>query len=375
METRINAGLVPTVWLSKFVREAYRKSAFEKYFGKSEDAIIQVIEDLSKASNGDSIVIPLVTRLDNTTVRGDQVLSGNESALGTATDRVTVDFIRHGVKVTKNQRFKSAIDLFNAAKAELRNKTSRALRNDVIREARAIIVAGPTDAQGRSFDTSVPYEVATTAQRNDWLVANDDRIKVGANSTANKASKNLATALGTLTVAADKLTAQMLRDARDMALLTDTDDAAGPAINPVSFDEEGNQEGFIFWATLKQYNDIKSDPEIVANYRSNAAPDYSKNPLFYGGDILVDDILVRKVQYMPSLGAVGNSGAQVEMGVLVGRQAIVSAVAQWPLDVKEDIDYMFRNGVGIEECRGMKKLSFKGKQFSVVTVFSATTTS
>lgn len=374
METRINPALVPTTWLKDFVVEAYRKSAYDKYMGAGMDNIIVTLEELSKATNGDTVIIPLVTRLDNSTVRGEQALSGNESALGTANDRVTVDFIRHGVKITKNTRYKSAIDLFKAARPELRNKTSRALRTDISTAFRSIIVQGVADAQGRSFDTAVPYETANPAQRDAFLVANDDRIKMGNNSKANKVSGSLSTALSTLTVANDKLTAQMLRDARDMALATDFDDAVGPAISPVSFDEDGNSEGFVFFATLKQYNDLRSDPEVVANYRSNPAPDYSKNPLFYAGDIMIDDILVRKMQYLPSLGAVGNAGAQIEMGFLTGQSAVVNAVAQWPTDIKEDIDYMFRNGVGIEECRGIKKLSFKGKQFGVVTVFSATTT-
>lgn len=374
METRINPALVPTTWLKDFVVEAYRKSAYDKYMGAGMDNIIVTLEELSKANNGDTVIIPLVTRLDNTTVRGEQALSGNESALGSANDRVTVDFIRHGVKITKNTRYKSAIDLFKAARPELRNKTSRALRTDISTAFRSIIVQGVADAQGRSFDTAVPYETAQTAQRDAFLVANDDRIKMGNNSKANKASGSLSTALATLTVANDKLTAQMLRDARDMALATDFDDAVGPAISPVSFDEDGNSEGFVYFAPLKQYNDLRSDPEVVANYRSNPAPDYSKNPLFYAGDIMIDDILVRKMQYLPSLGSVGNAGAQIEMGFLTGQSAVVNAVAQWPTDIKEDIDYMFRNGVGIEECRGVKKLSFKGKQFGVVTVFSATTT-
>lgn len=374
METKINAGLVPTTWLKDFIVESYRKSAYDKYMGKDMSSIIVMMEDLTKANNGDTIIVPLVTRLDNTTVRGDQVLSGNESALGTANDRVTVDFIRHGVKITKNTRYKTAIDLFKAARDELRKKTSRGLRTDISRELRAFIVPGVADSAGRSFDTSVAYESATDSQKNAFLVTNDDRIKVGSASKANKASGVWATALGTLTVANDKLTAQMLRDARDMALATDFDDAVGPAIQPVSFDEEGNSEGFVFFASLKQYNDLRADPEVVANYRANPAPDYSKNPLWYGGDIMIDDIIVRKMQYLPSLGAVGNSGAQVEMGFLVGQSAIVNAVAQYPTDIKEDIDYMFRNGVGIEECRGVKKLSFKGKQFGVVSVLSATTT-
>jgi hypothetical protein len=374
METKINPGAVPQKWLNDFITESFRKSAYDKYMGQSMDSIIYVVEDLSKARSGDTIVVPLVSRLDNSTVRGDQVLSGNESALGSSTDRITVDFIRHAVKATKNQEFKSAFDLFKAARPELRNKTSRALRTEISTALRSIIVAGTVDDKGRSFDTAISYEGATATQKNLFLQANTDRIKMGNASTLNKVSGNWDTSVGNLTVANDKMTSQMLRDARDMALATDFDDAVGPAIQPVSFDEDGNQEGFVFFATLKQYNDLRSDPEVSANYRANPAPDYSKNPLFYGGDFMVDDIVVRKMQYLPSLGAVGNTGAQVEMGFLVGQTAIINAVAQWPEDVKEEVDYKFRNGVGIEECRGIKKTSFRGKQFGVVTVLSATST-
>jgi hypothetical protein len=374
METKINAGLVPTKWLTDFATEAYRKSAYDRYMGGDVDSMIVTIEDLTKGNGGDTVVVPLISRLDATVVRGDQVLSGNESVLGSASDRITVDYVRHGVKITKNTMYKTPMDLLKAARRELNNKTSRNLRTEFSTAFRSIIVPGVADDKGRSFDTAVSYEAATDAQKNAFLVTNTDRIKVGNASAANKASGVWATALGTLTVANDKITAQMVRDARDMAIATDLDDAAGPAIQPLSFDEDGNSEGYVFLATLKQYNDLRADPEVVANYRANPAPEYSKNILYYGGDFMIDDILIRKMQYLPSLGAVGNAGAQVEMGFIAGKAAIANVVAQWPTNIKEDIDYQFRHGVGIEEIRGSKKLSFRGKQFGVVTVFSATAT-
>ena len=372
METRINAGLVPTTWLKTFVVEAYRASAYDRYMGSDMDSIIVTMEDLSKANNGDTIIIPLVNKLDNTVVRGEQVLSGNESAMGTNNDRVTVDFIRHGVKITKNTRYKSAIDLFKAARGLLKNKTSVAMRTDITTALRSVIVPGVADSQGRTFDTALPFETATDAQKDSFLQINSDRVKIGNNTASNTSTGVWATSLATLSVANDKLTAAMLRDARDMALLTDTDDAAGPAIQPVSFDKENNQEGFVFIASMKQYNDLRNDPEVLANFRAMPAPDYKDNILYYGGDFMIDDILVRKMIYLPTLGNVGNAGAKLEMGFLLGKAAVINAIAQWPTDVKEDLDYMFRNGVGIEECRGMKKTSFRGKQFGVVTVVSAT---
>jgi hypothetical protein len=47
---------------------------------------------------------------------------------------------------------------------------------------------------------------------------------------------------------------------------------------------------------------------------------------------------------------------------------------QQPKPVTDYIkDYGFRPGVGIEELRGQKKLSYTGVQYGVVSVFTAST--
>lgn len=371
METKLHPGMITQKWLGKFINEYVSGSGYKRYMGASDTSIIRVLEQLK--DGGETINIPLSTQIKGRGVRGDEVLSGNEAALGFNNDRVSVFVIRNAVKITDNQTFKTILDLFTAARTRLKEWFARKLRADIGDALRSVIVRGEVDEAGFGNDTAVRYELASDAQKNAFLTNNNDRVQVGS-TEANKVAGNWASSLGNLTVAKDKLTFAVLRAARDKALRTENEEADGLAINPVMASEDDGTENYVFFASLSQYNDLKSDPEFLANQRSNAAPSYERNPLWMGGDLMVDNIIVRRIQQLPTLGAVGSGGAQVEMGFLCGQSAVVVAYGKTLTPITEDVDYNFRHGVGMMEIRGQKKVSFAGKQYGVVTVLSATDT-
>lgn len=369
METKIHSGMITQKWLNKFINEYVSGSGYKRYMGASDTSIIRVLDQLK--DGGDTINIPLSTQIKGRGVRGDEVLSGNEAAMGFNNDRVTVFVIRQAVSITENQTFKTILDLFGAARGRLKEWFARKMRTDINTALRSVIVKGVPDQAGFGNDSFVAYEDASAAQLNAFLVNNTDRVQAGL-SNANTASGNWATTLGTLTVANDKLTFAILRAARDKALRTESENVDGLAIAPVMSSEEDGTENYVFFASISQYNDLKTDSEFLANNRSNAAPGYDNNPLWMGGDLVVDNIIVRRISSLPTLGNVGSAGAQVEMGFLCGQSAVVVAYGKQLTPISQDIDYAFRKGVGMMEIRGQKKVSFNGQQYGVVTVLSAT---
>ena len=125
------ANLTPKRWDSKFFNEYVQANRFAKYFGTSENAMIQVKEDLTKAK-GDAIHYALVNRLTGTRNDGSAKLEGAEEVLNSLAHRLTVGVIRHAVSVTEWDEQKSAIDLRNAAKSALKVWSMEQMRDDII---------------------------------------------------------------------------------------------------------------------------------------------------------------------------------------------------------------------------------------------------
>src|SRR5207244_6306444 len=125
-------------------------------------------------------------------------VTGNEVDLGLANTAVRVDWIRQGVKIPKSTSFRTAIDIWDASKPQLRTWSSETLRDDTLLAFNSVIVPGTLDAQGLpGTDTQVNYPLATAGQRNTYLLNNQDRIIFG-NARANSVSGNWATSLGTV---------------------------------------------------------------------------------------------------------------------------------------------------------------------------------
>ena len=361
------------IWTTKYLREYVRESGFMPYMGVAEDNIIRVRNEL-KTEGGAYINVPLITRLKGRGVRGAEVLKGNEDDLGNFNDQVRIDWIRNGVKVPKSTSYKTDIDLFDAAKPALRTWDAELLRDDIIDALASIIVPGSTDANGiAGTDSSVLYANASAAQRNTFLTNNSDRILFG-NSKSNASSGVWATALGNVDSTNDKLTASTALLAKRMARTAGQ--AAGSInIRPFKSDMTAGREWYVMFVNSLSFRDLASDTTIInANTQARAREGdaIERNPLFQDGDLLYGGIIFREIPEIPVLTGVGAAGIDVGMNFLCGQSAVTVAYGQDPVfrtDLKED--YEFRPGVAIEELRGIKKTSYAGRQYGVVTLLNA----
>ena len=347
-------------WVTNFLREYVRESGFMPYMGTAEDNIIRIRNEL-KSEGGAYINVPLITRLKGRGVRGAEVLKGNEDDLGNFNDQVRIDWIRNGVKVPKSTSYKTDIDLFGAAKPQLRTWDAELLRDDII------------DALAAGTDSSVLYANASAAQRNAFLVNNSDRILFG-KSKSNASSGVWATALGNVDATDDKLTASTAMLAKRMAR-TAGQGAGGINIRPFKSDMTAGREWFVMFVNSLSFRDLAADSTIIqANTQARAREGdaIERNPLFQDGDLLYNGIIFREIPEIPVLTGVGAAGIDVGMNFLCGQSAVTVAYGQDPVfrvDMKED--YEFRPGVAIEELRGIKKTSYAGKQYGVVTLLNA----
>lgn len=360
------------VWTNKFLLEYVRESSLLPYMGTSPSSIIRIRNELSEG--GKYLNIPLITRLKGRGVRGAEVLKGNEDDLGNFNDQVQIDWIRNAVKVPKSTSYKTDIDLFEAAKPQLRTWDAELLRDDTLDAFASIIIPGAADTNGiAGTDSAVLYAAATAAQRNTFLVNNTDRILFG-NSKSNASSGVWATAAATVDNTNDKLSASTIALAKRMAKVAGT--TSGTIhIRPFKSDMTAGREYYVLFANSLAFRDISQDATIIAanaNARAREGDGMEKNPLFQDGDLLYQGVIIREMPEIPVLTGIGAGGIDIGLNFLCGQSAVAVAYGQDPtfrIDLKED--YEFRPGVAIEELRGLKKVSYAGMQYGVLTMVNA----
>lgn len=361
------------VWLKSFASEYVRESGLKPYMGASESAIIRVIAEL-KGQGAAFVNFPLITRLKGQGVRGSQVLKGNEDDLGNFNDQVFANWIRNAVKIPKSTSYRTEIDLMDAARSQLRSWDSEILRDDVLDAMASMVIAGVADAQGiAGTDSAINYPLASAAQRNTHLTNNADRILFG-NSISNGSSNVFATALANVDSVNDKLTASVVLLAKRIAR------RAGQATNsinirPFKSDMTAGREWFVLFTPSLPFRDLAADTTIInanTQARSREGAGMESNPLFQDGDLIYNGVIIREIPEMPVLVGVGAGAIDVGASFLCGQGAVNVAYVQDPdVGMDKTEDYNFRPAVYIEECRGIKKCSFRGRQYGMVTLYNS----
>jgi N4-gp56 family major capsid protein len=348
-----------TQWEDSFFSEYVRANRFKRYMGTDENAIIQIKENLTK-KQGDAIVINLVGALDATTPNdGSTALVGNEKALPNDGHKITVGVVRDAVTVNNLEEQASPIDIRNAAKVALKDLAMRYLRNSLITALHTI--------------NGVVYGSATEAQKDAWLVDNDDRVLFGA-AKANNAGNDHSACLANIDNTVDKLTGYVISLVKRMAQTAVT--ANGDGIRPYTYGEDS--ETFVMFVPSLAFRDLRE--WMVANGKWDTALERSKeNPLYSGpNSIEWDGVIVREMPEMPVLANVGAGGTvDVAPCFLCGAQALGVAWAQrTKTTTKKEDDYGFSQGVGFQEIRGIQKIQWgqggsDAVDWSVLTLYVA----
>jgi N4-gp56 family major capsid protein len=336
--TPARPGLTPLIWDSDFFSEYVRKNQFAKYMGTSTGSLIQVREDLTRKA-GDTVVFPAMRRLVGAGVTGNTILEGNEELLNLRSMNLVVSPFRHAVAVSDWDEQKSVVDLREAAREALITWELEKLRTDIITSLGAITADG---------NVQVSYGAATAGQRNTWMVNNADRVLFG-HQKANAVSGVMATALLTLASPGDRMSAAILTLAKRMARL------ANPRLRPITVNDD--EEWFVCFMPSLVFRDLLLDP-VITNAMQYAWNRGSDNPLFTGGDIIWDGIIIREIPELGVITGAGAGGIDVAASFLCGAQALGCAWAQRMKSTTNTRDYGYMHGVGIQEIRGIGKLRF-----------------
>lgn len=332
--TTVASGLTVQQWDDQFFTEYLNQNRFKPYMGMSELDMIQLKEDLTK-KKGDSVTFALVNRLTGAGVTGSNTLEGNEEDMTSRSFKVTVDKLRNGVRVAEIDEQYSAIGLRNAGKAVLKDWLMEATRDQIITALGSI--------------NGTAYASASEASKDAWLADNSDRVLFGA-ATSNNSGNDHSASLLNVDSTNDKLTAAAVSLMKRLAK------NASPKVRPIKT-ASGDQEWYVLFCNSRCFRDLKADSTFTQAQRE-AWSRGSDNPLFTAGSLVWDGVIIREIEEIASLGAVGNSSAHVSPVYLCGAQALAYAIAKRPTSQTETFDYGDKQGVAIEEIRGIKKMIF-----------------
>ena len=326
-------------WDADFYREYIRANRFSRYQGTDSNAIIQLKEQLTKKP-GDALTISLVAALSGAGVTGNTLLEGSEEQMVNYGHQIAIQAYRQGVAITEWEEQKTAMGLRKAAKPLLKDWAMELNRTKVIAALSAVVP-----------DSGIqePYATATATERNEFIVANADRVLFGA-LKSNAVSGVFATALATLDATDDKFTKEMVSLMKRIAKTAD------PIIRPVRVNDD--EEWYVAFCGSDAFRDLKAS---LAATHADAMQRGKTNPLFTDGDLVYDGVIVREVPEIAPL------AANVGEVFLCGAQAVGHVIGKRWASKTEERDYGFVNGCAIEGYFGTEKLVYNGKQHGVVT--------
>lgn len=364
-----------------------RSSRFDPWMGDSATSPIVRMSDFS--ADGRQVNIPLVNQLSSRGV-GAGVLSGAEEQLDDYGFPIFTDWARNAVAFTKLSEKDSSFDIPSSARDLLRGWAKSTIRNDIVDALLSIPTASIQSGRGSGTNggnrvNGLRWADASAAQRNAWVTANPDRVLFG--SQVSNYSTTAATALANVDSTNDRLTAATVSLLKRIAQAT-TASGNAPAINPYMV-EGTDEEWYVLFVGSRTMRDLRNDATMFqanrdARPREGAGVTASGgNPIFSGGSLVWDGVIVKEIpeittRYTTSAALVtaGASSIPVEPVFLCGQAALAYGVGQMPrATTKQDTDYGFVNGVGIEAQYGVAKIARQNggtgalKDFGMVTGF------
>lgn len=331
--TSAATGLTPKLWDDQFFAEYVRDSRFYPYEGMDENSVIHVKENLTKA-RGDTIYFALANRLSGAGVTGSTLLEGAEEALKSREFGLVVQTHRNAVAITGHDEQLSAIDLRNAGKTMLKLWAMELKRDQIIQALASI--------NGTAFAS------ANAAARDAWTVDNSDRVLFAKTSNYSATHKTGIDAI----VAADTFTATKV------SLMKRIAQKATPKIKPIRID--GDREYYVAFANSLAFRDLNNDSTMLAANREARVRGVSDNPIFQGGSLIYDGVVIVEVPEIDTLNFTNANGVPTQVGpvFLCGAQALGVAMAKRPRSTTDVRDYGFVQGVGIQMMHKIGKIEF-----------------
>lgn len=378
MSSTISTANQVTRFKKKVLREYVREGKFGPVTGTDENKIIQIVKETKKCS------LPLIGKLGGAGVRGSTQLSGSEEALSNYAYTLQPTYHRNGVLIDNEEREKSEFDLFMEGKPALMNWMMETKRDQMIQAFGAVEAGGTYYNYGGTEASGAKGSSAASAGNMDtWNTNNQDRIIYGTTKTSTAGDHT--TSLGNI-ASTEKMSSDLVELMKRMA------QDANPLIRPIMV--KGDEPWYILYLGKYAFRDLRDDAALLLSMQNSLARN-KDNPLFAGGDLLWDGVIIKELpdvdKFIDSTGAGlwdgvwganaasgdtlatgGTTSARLSVGFFCGAQALGFGIGRTAsFKRRKEDDYEHLNGVAISAKHDIKKTFFNNKQHGMLTSFHA----
>jgi hypothetical protein len=357
------------------IDEYIRGNWFSPYLGDGMDSIIRIFYELK--SGGDQINIPLIARAKAQAI-STGTLVGNEEKVDDYGFRMWIDWARNAFKISDRDEHRSSIDLVAKFKPLLDNWGKELQRDEICQALYALPSESAPSGLGSQYGqriNGILFDAATLTQRNTWTTDNADRILFG-DAFANLVASNFGSSMNNITTAMRVSYANMLK-------LKRLAQKSNPRIHPYKSKQTQGREWFVCFMGQEAFRDAANDATIIAantNARAREGKGMDDNPLFQGGDLLIDGIIIRQVPELSTLlptfyVTAGAGGIRTAPIFMCGQSALGLLYGQMPKHTfLNENDYGFYRGTGIQMAYGIGKIAKKNpagllKEWGIATQF------
>lgn len=369
-----------TKWNVKDYRQYQAEHRYRGWIGKTPGSVIQ--RDDSLMPGGVSVRIGFTDDIGYRNI-GTGTLDGNEATYGTDYYDLKPLWYREAVKVKKSEVKKAFTKQRDIARYQSRNWIKNMQYESIMDAFEAVAVdpaayveVGTPDGTTVASTQQVTFLDATEAQRDAFLTANADRVRVG-NDGANLVAGDMSASLLNLDATDDLVSIRFLEKLKQLARQDDWRNGGSRPIRPVSAEETKGKAYFKVVMNQRVFEGISND-EDMKRYNTDARLRGVENhPLFDDGDLLYKGMIISEDVRLPVYTGLGAAGEDVSPVHLFGAQAIGNAVGQKYRYTKSDNrDYEFFDGYGVEEQCSFEKLFYQGgaragKQHGMITGYVA----
>lgn len=350
------------LWSKELLDDVMRDvESIMRFMGPDANNVVQVSRELQK-KKGDTETFGLVARLAGFGVTGDDELEGNEEAMTSFSEQVSIDQIRNAVRLKgKLDAQKVVYDQIKSAREVLRTWMKEFYAQQIFLKLGGVTNTTLTDVNGRVVGTR-----ATWSNTPDFIPDADEAY------TGSRARYLNAGGVTTVSLTSSHtMTLDLVTDAATKATLAD------PKIQRIS---GGGEDFYVMYLHPLQAAQIRKSSDWKTA-QENAKVRSDNNPVFRGALGYWSNVLLLENEFVPWLdvSVAGNSfrgaatgtdcAVDVARALLCGRQAVLVAEASNPEAlVVEQFDYKNKDGVAANFIGGCQKAVFNSKEFGVIAL-------
>lgn len=348
----VNHPLAVKLWSKKLYHDVIGDSFFGRFMGEGSDSMIQIKTETSKGP-GDRVRVGLRALLTGSGIQGDATLEGNEEALATYYDDVTINQLRHAVRSDgKMSEQRVPFSVREEARMGLKDWWTERLE-----------VSLANQLTGYATQTDTKYtgnQVATEPTATSRIICGGGKALEASLSATTTHSIQLTDLDRAVTIAKTAISGTRER------------------IRPVNVD---GKKYYVVFLHPYQILRLRADASTAGNFFDvNQAilqgGKVSDNPIISRASFIYGQCIVHEWSYLPTVLSVqsgGGTATDFRRGVLCGAQAAALAVGQDSSPNKmswneELFDYKNQLGVSAGMIFGLKKTVFNSVDFGTIVL-------